>query len=599
MITNPLVEFLASYGPHVCAGNQYDELITESVCETGCKPINVKQPLLKKLNKYITGNSPKSIILTGTAGDGKTHTAKKLFSKINKGAIEWPSSKKIITVKYDNRRVRFIKDLSELNEKEKDRLYSVVKDSFFTKDNKNIFVICANDGNLIRFFRKRENENEKYKVRAEIERLLQNDLKKPKHGNFRLVNMSRIDNSDILNKIIDEVVNHEWWSKCSNCPIVSSKAKPCPIRTNLGLLADTETPSIRSRLIDMIRIAAIDGKHLSIRQLIILTVNIILGDGKENVDIPLLSCSSAKERAKNSEYRFTNPYANAFGDNLAKEDRKKFKVFDALNDFGVGHETNNYFDNSIVYGNSILPDNSIYGDRIFNAHRERYVSGDDEGSKEFLSSLVDQRRRIFFSAPTINENNTLKMHECPWNLTKFRNGSYYCGILSKNINVTAENRGNIYRTIVLGLNRIMSGYMTFSNSRLWIVRPSGIHHGRSIPLVIIRAGKESEEKVILNFKEPDRKTPYHKIEIDLGSGRDPIALSLRPSLIEGIIQVANGTLPSSLSSDCRLEIERFQLEVVSAVENLKDKQPNPWQLKMERGEFQLYPISALSNREEW
>ena len=79
MTPNPLVEFLASYGPQASSNNLYDEFVVNAAQKTGCEPLEIEQPLIGQVIKWLQEPSPKSIILTGTAGDGKTYTARRVM----------------------------------------------------------------------------------------------------------------------------------------------------------------------------------------------------------------------------------------------------------------------------------------------------------------------------------------------------------------------------------------------------------------------------------------------------------------------------------------------------------------------------------------
>ena len=76
--------------------------------------------------------APISVILTGTAGDGKTYTARKLVEALAGSNAMWKNTQKIFDLlvpSRSNRRIRFIKDLSELNEHDKNEIYPSIRTS--------------------------------------------------------------------------------------------------------------------------------------------------------------------------------------------------------------------------------------------------------------------------------------------------------------------------------------------------------------------------------------------------------------------------------------------------------------------------------------
>ena len=396
MTNNPLVEFLASYGPQPSSNNLYDEFVVEAAERTGCMPLEIDQPLVGELEQMFRSETPVSVILTGTAGDGKTYTARKLLEALADSNAMWTNTQKIFDLdvpSYPGRRIRFIKDLSELNENDKNDIFPVIRASLLGQGT-DFFVICVNDGHLLKFFRDRDGDGDGLHQR--IADMLRKDEPHDASGNFRLINMSRQSHQHLVDKITDVIVHHPGWSGCTGCPALDAPRNPCPIRCNLEILRRKDRASMRARLKDMIRMAAADRKHLSIRQLILLTVNILLGDRKTGPGV-LLTCRKSRSRANQGEYAATNPYANAFGENLGPRERRQYGAFAVLSEFGVGFETNNFFDHSLLWDMDTLPQCDHYGTRIFGSHREQYRRDPGANAREFSREMVDQRRRLFFS----------------------------------------------------------------------------------------------------------------------------------------------------------------------------------------------------------
>ena len=599
MTTNPLVEFLASYGPRdPVNNNMYDEFVVDAAERMGCQPIRIEQPLVEELAGELGSDSARSVILTGTAGDGKTYTARKILERLSGGKKAWGTTDKVLDYEHSGRRIRFVKDLSELNDAHKEKLFPDVCASLKDRDG-DVFVICVNDGHLLKFFRDRRDREYGKELHNEIAERLQRGNERSSDGAFQLINMSRLDHTNLVSNIIDQVVDHPGWADCEGCPILNAVKNPCPIRTNLNLLREKENSSIRARLQDMVRMASSDGKHLSIRQLLLLTANIIFGDQKTSRKVALLNCRTAKNRAKNAEYEFTNPYVNIFGDNLKEEQRRKHGVFSVFEEFGVGRETNNFFDHGIMHKNNEFPDHPVYGERIFKRHRDRYRANHEEDLGSFFSAIIAQRRRLFFSVEISSDLPDSEIRRSPWNLTVFRHGASHCRLAKKDDLGTMQALKGIRREIILGLNRMMSGYMTRTDDRLWIIEPSGIYRGRETPLVVGHAGQRTVGEAVLSFKFPqDSNSPPH-IEVNVDRDKDPVVLRLRPSLAECLLRVAQGALPSSFSFECLKEVERFQLEMVAALETATGEPIVPQELSMKQGELQMNVISVLSKQEEW
>ena len=237
-------------------------------------------------------DNPRTVILTGTAGDGKTYTARKVLDLVSDGTAAWANEESELSVvcSKNGQTITFIKDLSEVRVGDKKKLVPRILESLFgIEENHEIFVLCVNDGHLLK----------------------------------------------------------TWRENAADDPRADMSIQPCPIRVNRDILALNKTESVRARLRSLIEIAAADDAHLSIRQIMILVVNALLGDRKPGTP-PLLDCSRAVLRAGNNEYAETNPYSNLFGENHPPKRRQNVPAFQILARFSIGGETNNYFDDALI-----------------------------------------------------------------------------------------------------------------------------------------------------------------------------------------------------------------------------------------------------------
>ena len=599
MTTNPLVEFFGSYGPQASSNNLYDEFVVAAAKKTRCAPLEIDQPLIGDLENLFRSETPVSVILTGTAGDGKTYAARKLVEALADRKAMWTNTQKIFDLPVPSRsgrRIRFIKDLSELNESDKDEIFPSVRAALLG-EGVDVFVICVNDGHLLKFFRDREGEGDSLHHR--IADMLRKDEEHDASGHFRLINMSRQSHQHLVDKIIDAIVHHSGWSGCTGCPALDAVDNPCPIRCNLDILRKRDGASMRARLKDMIRMTAADRQHLSIRQLILLTVNILLGDRRPGR--ALLTCQRSRNRASSNDYAATNPYANAFGENLGERERQQYGAFAVLSEFGVGFETNNFFDHSLLWGEDELPQCAFYGDRIFGSLRERYRISPDAHVRDFTREMVDQRRRLFFSIDPDAEKNRRSQRRDPWNLSVFKHGAAYIrlatALASNEMKVPQEVRRDLFR----GLNRMMTGEMTTTEDRIWLTEPSGVYRGRKIPLLVQHVGSRTKGPTYASLPktEGNGKAPVLTIT-PLGRADLTVNLELRPTMVECLLRIAEGALPASFSSECLQDVERFQLRATTAVlEASNSTLPPPQQIAMSGGTLQSRPIYIMDTEDDW
>ena len=79
MTDNALVAFLASYGPSASSDALADEHVQAAVAKYSVRPIETPPAKLAAMVDALLGEDPISVILTGTAGDGKTYHIRRLF----------------------------------------------------------------------------------------------------------------------------------------------------------------------------------------------------------------------------------------------------------------------------------------------------------------------------------------------------------------------------------------------------------------------------------------------------------------------------------------------------------------------------------------
>ena len=180
--------------------------------------------LFNKLNE-----SPKGIILTGHAGDGKTSILAQILDKYgyfeNKNELEESDTLKD--------KIFYIKDMSELSKsKQKTALEEFLKSP---KKNNISSILISNTGPLINTFRQLLGKDKFSDLESEIiESLDTNDFKKiivnidVEEYEFYVVNIAILENIYLSKEIFNNILNEKLWDKCEHCEI----RKKCPIYTN-------------------------------------------------------------------------------------------------------------------------------------------------------------------------------------------------------------------------------------------------------------------------------------------------------------------------------------------------------------------------------
>lgn len=593
------IRFLRKYGPIAKNGNMFDEEIFRTAKRTDIEPITFEHPLAKQLFRCFdySCNEWKSVILTGTAGDGKTHLCRQVWENSGGSDEEWQSDDPYVmtTVQHPNRgkvRLHVIRDLSAwvpqqgMNwPREKAALLMKFSKLLSEIEPRDFFLIAANDGQLIETWRRLEELTKDEDVA--IAHLEFHDLlfKGEEEGiGLRFFNLSQMKSSELFQLALKELLSHERWQECFDGEAAQSVTfgPQSPIRRNYELLREA---LVQERLITLFELCDFNGFHVPIREILLLLANAILGhpDCRERLMIP----KDVERVISNGTVARASLYSNVFGENLSAARQESIPVFRYLNLLRIGYETTNRIDRILILGQTderlhsyfqkLIGEDSFYGaDKSYRVARDRYIEGaeeDEEKVPEFLEALVAQRRALFFKIPAewADELNL-------WDLTVFKNVGTYRVKVIQPLKEGKNVERHIVRHLVKGLNRIWVGMLIDRDQEVYLATGFTFSNARVSRLlkeeisVIPRLGQRVE--VIL--RESD-KMPLFQITLAPGIARS-FALTL--TRFEFLNQVANGALPNSFSKECYEDIMTFKSQVLTALaeHNARDEEDQDGEL---------------------
>lgn len=565
-LKNPWITFLRQYGP--VAGNDamYDEHVLNSAKRNGVAPLRFDSGgLLEEIVENFKSPSPRSVILTGTAGDGKTWLCREVWHALNGDPRVWTSDVKVRETQLPcGARLVVLKDLSELTPADTLRLTSMAE-SMFAANPAEIFLVAANDGQLRQTWERVPRTEPAVEVAAEqIERLLVKGLPRAQWAGLVLYNLSRQSSSRLMARVIDAVLSHDAWSRCDGCDGQSPGAPRCMVWENKQRLAD---PLFRERLTDLLELCDQSGFHLPVRQLLILASNMLLGhpgskDDRLVVKDGLLRCQDVKDITSTGKRHLGAIYRNVFGENLSESRREGTAVFEALRRFGVGEETSNRIDSLLVYGiddpelaapfNELFRADAMYGvNDEFTECLGAYLEGnDEERAARFTEVAVAQRQRLFFTMPRARAEE-LQL----WELTVFRFAGEF---LNRVLRPLSRSDGRvdtaILKRLVCGLNRVFTGMLTSDTERLWLAS-SGSHSQARVCRIAeheLPVAPYLGAKVVI---ERGESGPQIAVYLD---AKEHVALPLHLVRYEFLARVAEGALPSNFSRECYEDILSFK-----------------------------------------
>jgi len=583
------IRFLRQHGPRPRNDTMYDEQIHRVARRLGVQPLNFDHPLEARLLSTFSPDvpTPISVVLTGTAGDGKTHLCGKVWQYLDGDRAAWDSDEtyftKPILVAGRPVTLHLIRDLTALPQSDeqgrytsKESLLQRLSKSITAPDSSDVFLIAANDGFLLEAWNRAGEDPNAAFVRNLFEQLLVEDRAEEPGRPLLFLNLSRQPCAILFDLATNALINHPGWSACYQSVVTDGFfSEHCPIRRNLELLRD---PVVLSRLRNLFELCDQSDLHIPIRRILLLLANAILGHPEvsdrlmQPGDIARLIASRTTSKA--------SLYDNFFGGNLSETKRESLEIFEYLNRFRIGHETSNRIDNILIFGaaddalrpffDRLVASDPYYGaNDEFRAAQSAYVetSGEDDASPgAFLSTLVSQRRRLYFTIPE-DMADQVRL----WDLTIFQYAGEYLERVLGPLRQRRQVERAILSRLVKGLNRVFTGLLTTTDRDL-LLATSLSYSGARVSQILddrVPVSPRLHERIELTLQH-DR--PGLAVCLAQGVGR---TLRLNLTRYEFLSRVAEGALPGSFSRECYEDILAFKSQVLAALAERRRSEPEP------------------------
>jgi len=576
------IQFLRKYGPIPQNDNMYDEAIQRASRHLKFRPITFESPYLKELKDNFRSETPCSIILTGTAGDGKTYLCRKIWEDLAGDLDEWNSEKKLRKTRLHNGKILIVvKDLSELKDDEKQVLLKDMALSLHDSSSNMLFLVAANDGQLIEAWERIQGNSKVEEVRKSIDDALFSGTSQCGKFPLLLFNLSEYGSVKLIERVLDALFAHPGWDGCDNCHYSSNDiAARCPIWENLQRLKD---PLLQKRLFSLLSLCDHNGIHITIRQLLLLSTNALLGH-PETKD-QLMHCKDVPKLIQEGKAWYGNIYSNVFGTNLRR--RRLPEIFEVLKGFGIGDETSNRIDDLLIFGMDDPDENQrlyfeclVGEDQYYGANRQyrmlqsAYIEGEDpDAALEFFEALVKQRQRLFFTIPDTDAED-LRL----WELSVFHYAGEYLndviGALARGSKVPSR----IVNRLVLGLNRIFTGMLTSSEQYLWLATSGSNSQSRISNMVEGRISVMPDRGEYISINNDERGMIFLAVNIDPETS---VRLPLHLTRYEFLSRVAEGALPSSFSRECYEDILSFKSQILARYRDVQAKYETPIRIEDE------------------
>lgn len=573
----------------------YDETIQRSARRQKITPIEFEHPMQDLVLQCFDRRSvdPVSVILTGTAGDGKTHLCRQVWKILNGDEKAWASDNPHLSLEFaypkDRKawpdsadtglyrpvKVHFLRDLSGWVpqggaewEPDKEALLLTFCRSILTADGDEIFLIAANDGTLLESWRKLPQTDEVKRARELFEDLLVKEQQGQAGVRLRFFNLSRSNSAELFDRALGAFLSHPGWEALRQQASGENElfGPKCPIRRNLDLLS---SELVRGRLRSLLELCDHNGLHVPIRQILLLLTNAVLGhpDVKDCLmtptDVPKIIAAGTVSKA--------SVYNNIFGGNLPEIRRLNVTVFDYLERFQIGYETSSRVDNILIFGegdenlggyfDELVAQDRFYGaDSRYYAAKQQYIEGTDESgeqSQEFLQLLIGQRRGMFFKIRKEQEEE-LNL----WELTVFKFAGEYLDNVANVLKRSGAVKRPILSRLIKGLNRVFTGMLMNSERELFLATSGNNSQAKVSRILVERVSVDPNkgEKVTLQY-DASRGivvlcvffTPELKVPFDL--------TLIRYEFLSRIAM--EGALPASFSKECYEDLLALKSQLIA------------------------------------
>jgi hypothetical protein len=508
----------------------------------------------------VSTGSFRNVVLTGTAGEGKTSLCFELVQALTGKSAEGHSGVEIVSVETHEgpRTVTLIYDVTAWRKKTNGHLspehvsvLTRMADSAFG-ESEEFFVLAVNDGQMHELFRALPTET------PEPVRRLQQTLiglhargEKDSGERLRLINLSMVPSEEIMSLCLGAVLDRPEWAcftEESDKPLFS---EPSSLSRNYRAL---NTPEVRAKLIMLARIADVTGHHLPTRGVLCLLSNALLGhpDARDRV---LRPGTEANTIGKSGTAHKAAIHRTLFGENLTISNRRKREVYRFLSMLHIGDETTNDLDELLIFGTRdgelkpahdelVLPDPFSQRNPDFDALLKRYIRGDindEEETSFFLAELAAERRRVFLQASQVQLQKYLL-----WKTTVFHHAREYLEEILRPLEDGKSPARLHLRKLASGLNRIWTGLLLAENANeVYLATGLDLTTSPVSDIHLAQLELDSEPPGLEILRKQAGGVPEALLRTNAREFRFPLTLPR----FEFLCRVADGAMPSSFSRE--------------------------------------------------
>lgn len=551
------INLLRSYGPIPQNEGQQAEHVDKLAMRLGVPKLAFTHPAAQLLADSFPRQSGafRNVLLTGTAGDGKTSLCLDLVESITGVRGQGTTGVQTISVETGSgeRTVTFVYDVTAWRRSTGQAYIATLERMAESSygDSSHFFVLAVNDGQMHELFRSLPADASASVSRLERD-LIGHHARKQQDctPRLRLINLSLTRSEQIMELSLSAVLDRAEWicfEEESQNPLFTHSSSLCRNYRALN------TPEIRDKLLLLARIADVSEHHLPIRGTLCLLSNALLGhpDAHDRLVTPgseaavLLQAGSASKAAL---------HRTLFGDNLRGSSRQKREIYRFLSTLRVGDETTNDLDELLIFGSRdeglgvdhrelVEPDPYNQRDSEFDALLAGYIRGDmtEDETTRFISHLAGERRRLFLHA---SARHMVKYDL--WKTTVFHHAHEYFDQVIAPLSAGKAPARLHLRKLATGLNRVWVGLLLADNA-------SQVYLATGLDLTTAPISDVYLAELDLNASPPGLQIVASAVSAVptavLSTGAREFQFALTLPRFEFLCRVANGAMPSSFSRE--------------------------------------------------
>ena len=559
---NPFVSFMHQYDLTTA---DYSKIFDEHTKKIEYSiDTNINKKIIEELS-----TSPRSIIITGNAGDGKTRICRNVYDQLVEEEFKgWPESG-IAEISYKNYRIRIIKDLSELKNEVIVEELKKLQDSLENDESKVYFLIAANEGKLTHTLVKYPELNKLKNV--VIPQFISNNKELEMTKEIKVYNLLYASSSIYAEKIVEGWNEEQNWDICNDC----SSKNICIINSNHLALSDKTT---KNRMMRMYKSLDMNGKHMTMRELLIHLAYTQTG-GMACKDIHEASNSESIQALAKKSY-----YENFFGNNLRPEVFEEIGGIQEFKSLDPGYISDSLIDDFLLNGdlssNEQIKDthHTLFGKDIDVENGAYYedvkmyrsnIHGDNVNGVELMNKWFPRLRRKYYFESQDNK----KVEK----LIPYRHRYDFISIL---------HRGKIEHSIKV---KLVDGLNTFFAKRM-VYSPSHQLYVSSDSLLVHQIIGLDQ----LEFHIQGKNETIDQTGTKLTLSVQGVELAINLVTFEYLMRLSNGGMLNVLREHVEILLNSFRNRLIS----LKKQDENILQiLKFDRvqGAFVLETIEINEN----